>query len=194
MSFTTAAIRNIALTGHGGTGKTTLLEQMLFNADVISKAETVESGKTVSDFSEEEIERGISIHTSLANLIWKEHKMNIFDTPGSSDFVGEVVASFRSSESAVVLVGASSGVQIETIKLWRRLNERNMPRAIFINKLDKERADYDKTFEDLKEKFQKTFVPVTIPIGTGNGFKGIINLIENKAYLVHDSSKKDESS
>ncbi len=191
MSFSTADIRNIALVGHGSTGKTTLLEQLLFNSGVIDRAESVESGKTVSDFTEEEIARGISIHTTLSSCTWNKHQVNLLDTPGSGDFVGEVVASFRCAESALMVVDGRDGVQIETIKLWRRLDHRNKPRFVFINRMDRERADFDKTFSDLKEKFSKTFVPVTIPMMKDGEYLGIINLIENKAYMVHDGAEKD---
>lgn len=192
MSLTTADIRNIALVGHGGTGKTSLIEQMLYNGGVIPKAELPDSGKSVSDYTSEEIDRKMSIHTSLASMQWNGKQINILDTPGVADFVGEVVASYRASESAVLLVGARSAVQIETIKLWRRLNNRKMPRIIFINKLDKDRADFEQTFADLKDRFEKTFVPVTIPMGTGEDYRGIVNLIENKAYFIHDEGKNDE--
>ncbi len=194
MSFTSADIRNVAIIGHNGTGKTTLLEQILYNGGVIPKAETVETGKSVSDFSDEEQERGMSIHTSLSSLEWMGHQINLLDTPGTADFVGEVVCAFRASESAVMTVSARSGVQIETIKLWRRLEGRKMPRTIFVNELDKEHASFQETFDDMKEKFDKTFVPVTIPIGDGTEFKGIVNLIENKAYMVHEAAEKDEPS
>jgi len=194
MSLTTADIRNIALVGHSGTGKTSLLEQMLYNGSIIPKAELPDSGKSVSDYTDEEIDRKMSVHTTLASMDWKEKHINILDTPGVADFVGEVVAAYRATESAIMLVGARSAVQIETIKLWRRLNNRKMPRIIFINKLDKDRADFDQTFTDLKEKFDKTFVPVTIPMGTGDDFRGIINLIENKAYFTHDEGENDDSS
>jgi len=191
MSFTTADIRNISLVGHGSTGKTSLLEQMLYVGGVIPKAELPDTGKSVSDHTDEEIGRKISIHTSMAGMEWNNKQINILDTPGVSDFIGEVVCAYRATESALMLVDASDGVQIETIKLWRRLNNRKMPRIVFINKLDRERADFDTVFADLNKKFDKTFVPVTIPIGNGNDYRGIVNLIENKAYLVHDTGETD---
>ncbi len=194
MGFETKNIRNIAIAGHNGTGKSSLFEQILFNAGVIPKAESVDSGKSVSDYAKEEIDRGFSIHTTLANLQWRDRELNILDTPGTSAFIGEVVASFRAAESAVMVIDAQAGVQIETIKLWRRLNQRNMSRVVFINKMDRERASFDGVIDDLKTKFKKTCVPVSIPIGDGPNFKGIINLIENKAYLVHNPQEKDKSS
>lgn len=192
MSFSTATIRNIALAGHGGTGKTTLTEHMLLAGGVISKTETVDSGKTVSDYTPEEIERSLSIHTTLSSMSWKDKKINILDTPGSSDFVGEVVVSFRSAESGIMLVSARDGVQIETIKLWRRLNQRNKPRLVYINKMDAERADFNKSFEDLKENFNKTIVPIVVPMGSGKGFKGVINLLSMKASFVNADTSEDE--
>ena len=191
MSFPSSAIRNIAVAGHGSTGKTTVVEQMLFNGNVVTKAESVDSGKTVSDYTEEEIARKISIHTSFSNLVWNDKQINILDTPGASDFVGEVVAGFRAAEMGLMLVAADAGVQIETLKLWRRLNVRNMPRIAFINKMDRERADFDSCFADLKDKFKIPLVPVTIPIGAGADFKGIINLIENKAYMIPEGGGKE---
>ena len=192
MSFTKDNIRNIAICGHGSTGKTSLVEYFLFNAGVIDKPEPVEKGQTVSDFTEEEINKKISIHTSLEHIIWKEKKLNILDTPGASDFVGEVVAALRAAESSLILVGADVGVQIETVKLWRRMNKTNLPRAVFINKMEKEHADFEKTLNDLKEKFKTTFIPLTIPIGNGNDYKGIIDLLEEKAHLNPTGEKADK--
>jgi elongation factor G len=194
MSYRTEDIRNIAVAGHGGTGKTTFVENLLFDGGAIDRPEPVESGKTVSDFTEEEISHNMSIHTSLSHIFWKDHKINILDTPGAADFVGEVVAAFRTAESAVVMIDAESGVQIETIKLWRRLESRQKPRIVFINKMDKDRADFTRTLEDLENKFGTQFVPVTMPIGSGTDYKGIIDLIHMKAYLSPGAGKKSEPS
>ncbi|NLO61505.1 MAG: elongation factor G [Spirochaetales bacterium] len=190
MSVSSTELRNVAIVGHNGTGKTSLLEQMLFYSGVISRAESIESGKTTSDYTEEEIARKISIHSSLASFTWEDKTFTMIDTPGTADFIGEVILAFRSCESAIVTVDARDGAQIETIKLWRRLNERNKPRAIFINKMDRERADFEKAFNHIKEQFHVTLVPVTIPMGTGDQFKGVINLIEKKAYVINPSGKE----
>jgi elongation factor G len=192
VAFTTNTIRNIAVCGQGRTGNTTLGEQILFNAGVTSKAESVDSGRTVSDFTEEEIEKKISIHSSLTNVIWKDTKINIFDTPGSSDFVGEVVSSFRASESAIMLIGARSSVQIETVKLWRRLDARDMPRIAFINKMEKTRADFYKVLEDLKN-FQITAIPLSIPMGQAEDYQGVINLMNMKAYRKDGGGKEENA-
>jgi elongation factor G len=195
MSYSTDSIKNTVIVGHVSTGKTTLLENILFTAGKIAKAETLESGRTVSDYAEEEIERKISIYSSLCNIDWKNKKLNFLDTPGSGDFTGEVISSFRATQQALVVVSCDAGVQIETIKQWRTLDKRDMPsRVVFINKCNKERANFKATLEDLKTKFQKTFAPVTIPIGIGAEYKGIINLLEGKAYLKPEAGQKEEAS
>ena len=176
MSVPTRSLRNVAFTGHGSTGKTTLVEELLVAGGVIPKAERVETGKTVSDFNEEEIARKISIHLSMTHITWKDCKINILDTPGSADFVGEVCAALRVAESAALLVGADVAVQIETIKLWRRLTALSMPRFVVVNKMEKERADFSRCLTDLSDRFKVNFVPVIIPIGAGADFKGVIDL------------------
>ncbi|UCF97687.1 MAG: elongation factor G [Spirochaetaceae bacterium] len=194
MSTSSDQIRNIAITGHGSTGKTTLLEQILYLGGQIPKPETVEGGKTVSDHTEEETNRKISIHTALAHIKWKDRKINLLDTPGAGDFVGEVISALRVSEAALVLVAADAGVQIGTVQTWRRLKQRNTPTLVFINKMDKEHADFAKTVNDLKENFQANFVPVSIPVGAGAGFQGVVNLIEQKAYMAQQGAKKPAAS
>ncbi len=181
MAASMNAIRNIAVCGHGSTGKTTLVEQMLFRAGVIPKAETVESGKTVSDYLDDEIEHKFSVHTSLMNLPWNDAVVNVLDTPGSADFVGEVVASFRAAETAVMVISAPAGIQIETVKLWRRLDNRNLPRIVFINKMDQERADFQKSLEEVKEAFGVTAVPLNLPLGQEAAHRGIVDILHMKA-------------
>ncbi|QQO08313.1 elongation factor G [Breznakiella homolactica] len=188
MSYTTDAIRNVAIAGHGGTGKTTLFEGLLFAGGVISKPETVDSGKTVGDYTPEEIERKISIHAVMGHVERNGRKINIFDTPGSSDFTGDVILSFRASEFALLTVDGRSGVQIETIKLWRNLEGREKPRGIYVTRMDDERADFDKALQDIKEKFKVDPVPVTIPMGSGTSYKGVIDILNEKAYFVQDGA------
>ncbi len=189
MGITTNSIRNISIAGHVHTGKTTLTEQILFFGGTIPKPETVKSGKTVSDYSNGEIEKKISIHATLTNIKWESNKINIFDTPGSSDFIGEVISSFRASDSTLLLVAADAGVQIGTIKIWRRLTKLNKPRIIFINKMDKEHADFSKLLDDINDKFKATFVPITIPIGNAADHKGVVNLLDMKAYIFQENAK-----
>ena len=190
MSVDTKNIRNVALIGHNGTGKTNLIEQMLFYAGILSRAETVESGKTVSDYTDEEIQKKMSIHSALASLTWDGKVINVLDTPGTGDFIGEAISAFRATEAALMMVDGREGAQIETIKLWRRLDERNKPRAVFINKMDKERASFRHTIDSLVEEFGAHFVPVVIALGEAEEFHGVINLIENQAYECHDGAKE----
>jgi elongation factor G len=184
MSYTIDTIRNVSIAGHGGTGKTTLFEHLLFAGGGVPKAESVESGRTVSDSSPEEIERKISIHAALAHIIRNGKKINFFDTPGSPDFTGDVILTFRASEFAVLAVDGRSGVQIETIKLWRNLEGRAKPKGIFVTRLDEDRADFNKAMLDIKDKFKITPVPVTLPMGVGADYKGVIDVLNEKAYFV----------
>ncbi|MDR1894987.1 MAG: elongation factor G [Spirochaetales bacterium] len=182
MAFATDTIRNVALAGHLSTGKTALMENLLAAGGVIPRAEAAGSGKTVSDYTPEEKEKGISIHLTAANLEWQGKKINILDAPGASDFVGEVVAAFRCAETGILLVASDSGIQIETIKLWRRLDARQRPRIIFINKMQKDRADFEKILQDLSAQFKETFVPLAFPDGAGGSYKGIVDIIGSRYY------------
>lgn len=193
MPFSTDQIRNLAIAGHGGTGKTTLLEHILFQGGIISKPETIEAGRTVSDYGEEEIARKISVRASLCHCQAGEAKVNFIDTPGSSDFVGENILAFRACESALILIDAKSGVQIETIKLWRHLDSQRKPRMVFINRLDEDRASFANSLADLKAKFRTAPVPVTIPMGEGLEFNGVIDVINGKAYAMPSSHDQKEA-
>jgi elongation factor G len=196
MPYTTDSIKNVVLAGHGQTGKTTLFEALLAAGGAIARAETVDSGKTVSDYSPEEIERKISVHASLGHLEHKDaegkaKKINFLDTPGSSDFQGDVILSFRAAEFALMLVDAGAGVQIETIKLWQNLDSRKKPRGVIVSKMDGERADFDKALADVNEKFKVKPVPVVIPMGSGANFQGVIDVLNEKAYLIDGDKEKE---
>lgn len=190
MGYSSNFVRTVAIAGHGQTGKTTLIEQLLLAAGLIQKAETVESGKTVSDFTPEEIEHKISLYSTLSHLPWKDTLINVWDTPGSSDFIGEVISAFRASELAVMVIDARAGVQIETIKLWRMLDRRNKSRVIFINHMDDERADFAKCVQDVHNQFEVEMCPVTIPMGKGANFKGIIDVLHGTAWEISGGKEK----
>ncbi|MDR0628265.1 MAG: elongation factor G [Treponema sp.] len=192
MSQRTDLIKNVSIAGHGGTGKTSLFEHLLFAGGVISKAETVESGKTIADSSPEEIERKISIHAAMAHIERNGKKINMFDTPGSSDFVGDVILTFRASEFVLLTVDGRSGVQIGTIKLWQDLQSRAKPRGIFITKMDDERANFTKTLKDIQEKCRINPVVFTLPMGSGPQYKGVIDVLHEKAYIAQGEALEKE--
>jgi elongation factor G len=181
-------IRNVSISGHGGTGKTTLFERLLFAGGALAKPETVESGRTVSDSTPEELEHRISIHASTANVVRDGKKINIFDTPGASDFVGDVILTYRACEFALVAVDGRAGVQIETIKLWRNLEGRNKPRGVVITKLDDDKADFQRVFDDIKEKFKANAVAVTVPVGKGASYGGVADVLNQKVYGASDGT------
>ena len=184
MSTPTSDIRNVAIIGHGGTGKTSVFEQALVRGKVVPKFAPVEGGKSVSDHSSEEVARGISVRTAVAHVPWNGAKVNLLDTPGSADFIGEVVAALHVSDVAVMVVGGDVGVQIETTKLWRRLQAAGKPCIVFVNQMDKERANFATVLADLRDKLSGNFVPVVAPIGDGAGFSGVVDLLRGKA-LTH---------
>lgn len=192
MAFATDRIRNVAIAGHGSTGKTTLLEHILFQCGAITKPETIESGKTVSDYGEDEIARRISVHATLTHVSAGDTKINFIDTPGSSDFVGEVILAFRACETALLLVDGKSGVQIETIKLWRNLESHGKPRVVFVTRLDEDRASFTNSLEDIKAKFKVDAVPVTIPMGEGAALAGVVDVLQRKAYRKPASHDQKE--
>jgi elongation factor G len=180
MSVPTDRIRNVALVGHSGTGKTTLMEQILVHGGVVPK---FDPGKSVSDCTEEEIARKISIYSAFAHIDCDGRKVNLIDSPGSGDFIGEVVAALGAAECATVVVGADVGVQIETAKLWRRMEREGLPRIVFVNGMDKEHANFDAVLEDLSGTLGGTFVPLTVPIGAGDSFEGIVDVVGQRAAL-----------
>jgi len=185
-------IRNIGIVAHGGAGKTSLVEAMLYNTGVLSRLGKVEDGTTTSDYHPEEINRKITVHTSLVPCEWKERKLNLLDTPGFSDFIGEVKSALRVVESALFVVSAVDGVQVQTEVIWDLADETKLPRAVFINKMDRENADFNKTYEELENSFQANFVPLQVPIGSAENFKGLIDIIEQKAFSFDKDGNPSE--
>ena len=162
--YTSETIRNVALLGHGGCGKTTFLEADLLATGVTNRMGRVEDGNTVSDYDKMEIERGYSINTSVVPILWKENKINFIDTPGYFDFVGEVNAALRAAEAAVIMVDAGSGIQVGTEAAWKACERYKTPRFIVINKRDKDEFDFYKTFDELKAKFGTKLIPFSWPL------------------------------
>ncbi|ABW18015.1 elongation factor G [Alkaliphilus oremlandii] len=171
-------IRNIAFLGHGGCGKTTLTEAVLFSAKLTNRMGRVEDGNTVSDFDKEEVSRSISIGTSIIPVEWHNHKINLLDTPGYFDFIGEVQSALKAAGGAVILVDATSGIEVGTEKSWDLLADSSKPRFIFVNKMDRENANFDKVLSDLREKFGKKIAPFQIPLGANENFIGNINVVK----------------
>ena len=174
--------RNIALLGHGSEGKTTLTEAMLFAAGMIDRQGKVEAGNTVTDFDPEENKRTISISAATAPVEWKGTKINVIDVPGYFDFIGEMMGPLRVVETAAIVVGAVSGLTVGAEKAWAYAKKNNVARMFIVNRMDAENANYERTIEQLREKFGSSVVPVLLPIGEGANFKGVVNVLENKAY------------
>lgn len=185
-------LRNVGLIAHGGAGKTSLTEALLYTARATDRLGNVMDGTTVSDYDPEEIKRQVSISASLAPVEWKDHKINFIDTPGYFDFVGEVRGALRVTDAAVIVVCAVSGVEVGTEKVWNYCNEYDIPRAFFINKLDRENANYARTLESLRQSFGLNVAPVMLPIGAEDNFDGVIDLLAMKAYGFSDNGRKIE--
>ncbi|MEN3186516.1 MAG: elongation factor G [Atribacterota bacterium] len=187
-------IRNVGLFSHAGAGKTTLTEAMLFNAGLITRRGKVEEGNTVSDWQSEEIKRGISIDLSVLPLPWKGCKLNLVDTPGYADFVGNVIGALRAVDSGMVLLCAVSGVEVGTEKVFQYLSQEGLPVIFVINKMDREGADFEKTLEELKERLTPKATPVFFPIGKEANFRGVVDLFSLKAFYFEGEGKVKEGS
>ena len=189
--YKTKDIRNIALLGHGSEGKTTLTEAMLFAAGMIDRQGKVEAGNTVTDFDPEENKRTISISAATAPVEWKGTKINVIDVPGYFDFIGEMMGPLRVVETAAIVVGAVSGLTVGAEKAWAYSKKNNVARMFIVNKMDAENANYERTIEQLREKFGSSVVPVLLPMGEGAAFKGVVNVLENKAYSGKGKDMKE---
>lgn len=189
MSEKVEGIRNIALVAHGGAGKTSLAEAMLFDAGVINRMGRIEDGNTALDFEPEEIKRTSSISTGFHQVNWKKHFITLIDTPGDQNFFSDTKTCLQAADAAVVVIDGVDGVKVQTELGWEFLDDFKLPRAIFINKLDRERADFARTFEDAKGMFQPKPIILQLPIGAETEFKGIVDLINLKAYVYGEDGK-----
>jgi len=176
-------IRNVVLLSHSGAGKTSAAEAILFTAGATTRLGRVQDGTTTSDYDPDEVKRQISINLSMLPLEWKGVKINLVDTPGYSDFVGEVRAAMRVVEGAIIVVCAASGVEVGTEQVWSYCQEAELPRLIFINKMDRENADFYRTLEQLQSKFGSRCLPLQLPIGAQDSFEGIVDLLTMKSYI-----------
>ena len=191
MSYELNKIRNIALLGHGGNGKTSLVESILSVAGMTDRLGRVTDGNTVSDFDAEEIRRQISISAATMYANWQNHKINIIDTPGFFDFAGEVKQALRVADIGIICVSAKDGLNVGAEKSWKYLKDADKPRAFYISKIDEDHADFDRTFDQLREKFGNSVCALTEPIKEGDKYVGIVDVITKKAYKMDGKKRVD---
>lgn len=187
-AFDSYHIRNLAVVAHGGAGKTSLTEALLFCAGATKRLGKVDEGNTVTDYFPEEIKRKVTIHTVPASFEWNNHKLNVLDTPGYSDFVGDVIAALRVVEGLVFVVSAVAGVEVQTEVIWEMADERRLPIVAFINKMDRENANFFNVLANMRERLSRDIVPVHIPIGEAGDFRGTIDLLTGKALIYEPGS------
>lgn len=185
--YKAANLRNVGLFGDGGAGKTSLAEAMLYDAGAVDRLGRVDEGATVMDYDPDEIKRKISINCALAHLLWKKNKVNLIDTPGYANFVADMQCALRVIDTALVMVDAAEGVKVQTERVWRYCQDESLPRLLFINKMDHERADFFHLLPQIEKVLKGKLVPVQLPIGNGPSFKGVLDLLSMKS-LIFDGS------
>jgi elongation factor G len=190
--FAVDQIRNVGVVGHGGVGKTSLVEAMLYDAKVTTRLGSVDNGTSLSDYTDDEIERKISIGAALLHLEWKNHKLNIVDMPGYQDFIGEVMGGLRVTETALIPLSAQAGVEVGTEQVWNIAEKYKLARLLYVNKMEKEHTDFEKVVQEAKDSFGHQVAPMQIPIGQGPDFKGVVDLIRMKALHFEKDGKSKE--
>ncbi|HEX4773724.1 MAG TPA: elongation factor G [Bryobacteraceae bacterium] len=180
--FDSAEIRNVAVTGHGHSGKTSLASALLYTAKAVDRLLKVDEGNAVTDFDEEEVARKLSITSSLAAIPWQKSKINLIDTPGYNIFLTDTQSALLSADGAVTMIDAVAGVEVSTEKVWKFASEFNLASAFFVNKLDRERSDFTRAVESIRNAFGRAAVPVQMPLGAEKNFSGIIDVVRMKAY------------
>src|SRR5471030_482944 len=174
--YDAASIRNVAIVGHSGSGKTQLASAILSDTGMINRFGKVDEGTTVTDFDEEEIARKHTLSASLAYAEWNKHKINLIDTPGIGNFLSDACAALHVADAAVVVVDAVSGVMVQTEKVWAAANDLSLPRLVVVNRLDRERASLERTLTSLHASCNRTVVPIQLPIGEERSLRGVVDL------------------
>lgn len=185
-------IRNVALISHVGAGKTSLVDAALFDSGAVTRQGKVDEGTSISDYDPDELKRHMSLNVKVLPVEWKNQKINLIDTPGYADFVGEVKAGLRVADAALVVVTAEKGVEVGTELTWQYADERNLPRMVLINKLDRENTSFEQALDSLRKQFGLKVVPLQMPIGEQSGFRGVVDLVSQKGYTFEGGNKVQE--
>ena len=186
------AIRNVVVVGHGSSGKTSLIDALAFVSGSSKRHGSVPDGTSLTDYTPDEIQRKYSINLALAHAEWNETKINLIDTPGYLDFIGDAVAGLYAADAALVVVSATAGVEVGTEKIWEFAAARNMPRMFFVSLMDKEHANFERVFQDIRDRITPKVVPIEVPVGEGPEFHGIINLFSKKCHMYKKGTKTGE--
>ena len=180
--YDAASIRNVAVVGHGGSGKTQLVSALLFDAGMVNRLGKVDEGNTVTDYDEEEVSRKHTLSAGLAYAEWNKNKINLIDTPGFGNFFSDARAAIQVADGALIVVDAVAGVEVQTEKAWAACDERELPRLIVVNRLDRERASLERTLDSVRLTLNRTIVPIQLPIGEEREFSGVVDLVSMKAF------------
>src|SRR5690348_9266704 len=193
--YEAASIRNVALVGHTGSGKTQLASAILADAGMINRFGKVDEGTTVTDFDDEEIARKHTLSASLAYAEWNKQKINLIDTPGIGNFLSDARAALHVADAALIVVDAVAGVMVQTEKVWEAANELGLPRLVVLNRIDRERASLERSLQSLRESCNRAVMPIQLPIGEEKTFKGVVDLVARKAYVFQtdETGKFSES-
>jgi len=190
--YTAEHIRNVALISHVGAGKTSLIDAALYDSGAVTRQGKVDEGSSIADYDPDELKRRMTLHAKVLPVEWKNAKINFIDTPGYADFVGEVKAALRVADAALVVVTAEKGVEVGTELTWQYADERNLPRIVLVNKLDRENTTFDQALESLRKRFGLKVVPLQLPLGEQAGFQGVVDLVTQKAYTFEGGNKVQE--
>jgi elongation factor G len=188
-SFTTDRIRNVCVVGHGGSGKTTLVDACCFSSGTSKRQGSVDDGTALTMFTPEETSHGISMNVSVAHAAWMDSKINFIDTPGYLDFLGETRAGIRVADGTLVCISAVNGVEVGTERVWDLVQERNLPAILFVSMMDRQNADFERVYQDIREHLTPKAIPVEVPIGAAEDFRGIVNLFSDKVHFYHENTQ-----